>query len=241
MTDETFLPPAPPKASLAEDFVDIFFSPREVFARRATSGYALVMIILTLLIGGLFLANRGMMDEVMKAEMTRAMADAMKQNPQMTQQQAEAGMKIGTTIATFGAFVGVPIALFLIGFGVWLTARALGATVTYQAATMIATYSYLPRILEALSISVQGLFLDTSAMHGRYQLSFGVGRFLDPDMSRGLLALVGRIDLFTLWVTALIAIGLAVVAKLPREKAFAAGAIMWAFGALPAVWTLIRG
>lgn len=241
MSTDTPILPAPAKASLAEDFVDIFFSPREVFARRATSGYALVMLLLTLLIGGLFLANRGMMDEVMKAEIARSMAEAMQKNPQLTQEQAEAGMKIGAKFAAVGAFVGIPVALFCIGLGVWLTSRLLGAAVTYKAAVMIATYAYLPRVLEALSISAQGLFLDVNAITGRYQLSLGVGRFLDPEMSRGVLGLLGRMDLFTLWVTALIVIGLSVVAKLPREKMFAAGAIMWAYGAIPSLMALLRG
>jgi uncharacterized protein YneF (UPF0154 family) len=240
MTDEAPAAPAPAKVSLAEDFVDIFVSPREVFARRANSGYFLVLVILTLVLGGLFLANRATMQDLMDAELARGMAQAMKDNPGMTAAQAETGRKIGQQIMTFGAFVGIPIALFLIGFCAWLTAKLLGASLSYQAATMIATYSYFPRILESLSVSVQGLLLDTAGLRGRYQLSLGVARFLDPEMSPGLLGLLGRIDLFTLWVTVLLAIGIGVVAKLPKDKVIAAGAIMWAFGALPSLWTFAK-
>lgn len=232
--------PAPAKASLIEDFVDILFSPREVFARREKEGYALVMIIVTLLIGGLFIANRGTMQDLMDAEMARGMAEAMKKNPGMTQEQAEMGRKIGGYAMTFGAFIGMPIAMFLTGLCAWLTAKMLGGSLRYSAATMIATYSFIPRIVESLTVSVQGLLLDTGALTGRFQLSLGVARFLDPEMSPGLLALVGRIDVFTLWVTVLLAIGIGVVAKLPKDKVVVAGVIMWAFGALPALWTLGR-
>ncbi|MHB0961921.1 MAG: YIP1 family protein [Gemmatimonadaceae bacterium] len=238
MTDIAPEAPAPAKVSLLEDFVDIFFSPREVFARREKAGYALVMIIVTLVIGGLFIVNRGTMQDLMEAEMARGMAEAMKNNPGMTQEQAEVGRKIGGYMMTFGAFIGMPIAMFLTGLCAWLTAKMLGASTSYSAATMVATYSFIPRIIESLTISAQGLLLDTSGLTGRFQLSLGVGRFLDPEMSPGLLALVGRVDLFTLWVTVLLAIGLGVVAKLPKEKLVAAGLIMWAFGALPALWTL---
>lgn len=240
MTDFAPEAPAPAKVSLFEDFVDIFFSPREVFQRREKAGYALVMIIVTLVIGGLFIVNRGTMQDLMEAETARAMAEAMKNNPGMTEEQAALGRKIGGYAMTFGAFIGMPIAMFLTGLCGWLTAKMLGGSLKYSAATMIACYSFIPRVIESLTISAQGLLLDTGALTGRYQLTLGVARFLDPEMSPGLLALVGRIDVFTLWVTALLAIGIGVVAKLPKEKLVVAGLIMWAFGALPALWTLGR-
>lgn len=240
MTEDAPVAPTPPKASLIEDFVDIFASPSAVFSRRATSGFWTVLIILTLVIGGLFLVNRGTMEGIMDAEMQRGMAEAMKKNPSMTAEQVEAGKKIGTTIASYAAFVMMPIVLLCVGFGAWLTAKMLGGKLTYQAATMIACYAYIPRILESVGVTIQGLLLDTSAMHGRFQLSLGVGRFLNPEMSQGLLGILGRIDVFTLWVTVLIAIGIVTVAKLPKDKLIPAGAIMWVFGALPALWTLIR-
>jgi len=77
MTDIAPEVPAPAKASLIEDFVDILFSPREVFARREKAGYALVMIIVTLLIGGLLIANRGTMQDLNDAEMARGIAEAL--------------------------------------------------------------------------------------------------------------------------------------------------------------------
>jgi len=243
MTDSTEHEPAaptPPKASLVEDFVDIFVSPREVFARRATSGFVPVMVVLTLLLGGLFLVNRGTMEGIMDAEYARAMAQAMKQNPTMTQQQLDMGRKISGYAMSFGAFVGIPIAMLIVGFAAWLTGKILGAQLTYGAATMIATYSFMPRVIEALSIAIQGMLMDTSGLTGKYQLSLGVGRFLDPTMSPGLLGVIGRLDIFTLWVTVLLAIGMAVVAKLPREKAVAAGVLMWLFGAIPSLWQLVR-
>ena len=232
--------PTPPKASLVEDFVDIFTSPREVFARRANSGFFLVMVIVTLLIGGLFLVNRGTMESIMDAEFARGMAEAVKKNPGMTQDQIDAAKKFGGYTMNIGAFIFVPIAMLLTGLCGWLTAKMLGARLSYQAATMVATYAFIPRVIEAIGVSVQGLLIDTSALHGRFQLSLGVGRFLDPEMSPGLLGLLGRIDVFTLWETVLIAIGIATIAKLAKEKAIAAGAIMWVFGALPSLWTLIR-
>lgn len=233
--------PPPPAAGLVEDFVDIFVSPREVFARRANAGFLVVLVVLTLAMGGLFLANRGAMDGIMDAEMKRGFAAAMKQNPALTAEQLEPGRKFAATAATVGAFLGVPMVILALAFGAWLTARLLGGRLAFRAAGMIAAYAYLPRVLEAVAVLVQGLLLDTSKLTGRLQVSLGVGRFLDPDMSPGLLGLLGRIDLFTLWVTVLLAIGIVTVAKLPKGKTPLAGAAMWLFGALPSLWTLVRG
>ncbi len=239
MTDSAPALPTPEKASLAEDFVDIFFSPSAVFARRANSGFFLVLCILTLLLGGLFLANRGVMEGIMDAEFARQMVETAKQNPAMTEEQLAMGKKVAGYATSFGGFIGVPLAILLTGLGAWLTGKLLEARLGYTAATMIATYSFMPRIIEAFGVTAQGFLLDTNALTGRFQLSLGVGRFLNPEMSPGLLGLVGRVDIFTLWVTALLAIGIAVVGKLPREKAILAGVVMWTFGALPSVWILV--
>ena len=131
--------------------------------------------------------------------------------------------------------------ILCVGLGAWLTGKILGAKLSYTAAAMIATYAYIPRVIESLAVNVQGWLIDTDALTGRYQLSLGVGRFMSPDMSPGLLGLLGRVDVFTLWVTVLLAIGIGVVGKLPKEKAIVAGICMWVFGALPSLWTLVRG
>jgi hypothetical protein len=61
-----------------------------------------------------------------------------------------------------------------------------------------------------------------------------VGRFFDPETtSPALLALLGRIDVFTIWVTVLLVIGLSVTGKIPRAKAAIAGVIVWFLGAVP--------
>jgi hypothetical protein len=42
---------AEPRASRWEDFIDIFYAPASVFARRATSGFFLPMVVVTVLTG----------------------------------------------------------------------------------------------------------------------------------------------------------------------------------------------
>ena len=58
-----------PKASRWEDFIDIFYAPSSVFARRADAGFLLPMVVVTLLTGALFLMNSGTLSPMMDAEL----------------------------------------------------------------------------------------------------------------------------------------------------------------------------
>jgi ABC-type transport system involved in cytochrome c biogenesis permease component len=46
---------------------------------------------------------------------------------------------------------------------------------------------------------------------------------------------------FTIWVTVLLAIGLHVVGKIPKQQAAIAAVIVWVVGALPALLGALRG
>lgn len=234
-TDDTPRGEAPaasqPKASRWEDFIDIFYTPSSVFARRADSGFLLPMVVVTILTGVLYIMNSGVWSYVMDAEMTRALA---KQSQQLTADQLQKVRGFSETMAKVGSFVFVPIGIFLTGLMLWVCGKFVEAKQTLRQATMVAAFAFMPRIIEALVVAVQGLLLDPSTFNGRWRVTLGIGRFLDPDTSSPvLLALVGRLDVFTIWVTVLLAIGLAVTGKIPRSRAALAAAIVWVLGAVP--------
>ena len=81
--------------------------------------------------------------------------------------------------------------------------------------------------------------MDEASLTSRYKVSLGIGRFLDPDNAM-LLALVGRLDVFTLWITALIAIGIKVMTKASTGQAAAGAVIVWLVGALPTLIQALR-
>jgi hypothetical protein len=227
--------PATP-ASRWEDFIDIFYAPSSVYERRRNSGFGIPMLVVTVLIGVIFVANSGVMQPIMDAEFARGAAAQMRNNPQITPEMMEKGRAIGETFAKIGAFVFVPIAIFLTGLALWIVGKFFDARQTLAAAIMVAAYAYVPRVLESILNGVQGLLMDPASLDGRYRLSLGIGRFLDPNSaSPVLLALVGRIDVFTIWVTVLLAIGLAVTGRIPRSKAAIAAVLVWVLGALPAL------
>jgi hypothetical protein len=229
--------PAPVKpASRWEDFIDIFYAPSSVYERRANSGFGIPMLVVAVLVGVIALANSGVMQPIMDAEFARQTAAVMKQNPKVTPEMMEKGRAFGETMAKIGGFVMMPIFIFLTGLVLWIVGKFFDAKETLAAAIMVTSYAYVPRILEGIVAGVQGLLMDPSSLDGRYRVSLGLGRFLDPNTaSPMLLALLGRVDVFTIWVTVLLAIGLAVTGKIPRSKAALAAVIVWVVGALPAV------
>src|SRR6476661_3813206 len=174
--------PAPAKpASRWEDFIDIFYAPSSVYARRANSGFGIPMLVVTVLIGVIFLANSGVMQPIMDAEFARGTAAAMKKNPQLTPEMMAKGRAIGETFAKIGAFIFVPIAMFLTGLVLWIVGKFFDAKETLAAAIMVASYAYIPRLVESIVNGVQLLLMDPASLDGRYRLSLGVGRFLDPN------------------------------------------------------------
>jgi hypothetical protein len=133
----------------------------------------------------------------------------------------------------FYAFV-VPI---LLGLMLWLVGKILGSKAEVSQMLMVGTYGMFPRVLESIIGAAQTLFLPEGALTSRYALQLGPARFMDPDASNPLLlAVAGRADLFTLWITLLFAIGLAVLGKVPKGYAVIGALSIWVIGGLPAVY-----
>ncbi len=220
--------------------MDIFYAPSAVFARRANGDFWIPLLIISVLLGVIFFANRDLIDPIMEAEFARAMA----KNPQarqMTAEQMAGAQKFAGTIGMIFAFVGPPLVMLVLGVVIWIVGKFFDAKESVNAATVVAVFSYVPRVVEGVVNRVEGLFMDTSNLNSRYSLTLGLGRFFDPDTTSPiLLGLIGRIDLFTIWITVLIAIGLAVTGKISRGKAAIAAAIAWLVGALPTLAGALR-
>jgi hypothetical protein len=229
--------PKAEKASIVEDFVDILYAPSKVFARREKSSFVIPLLVVTIAIGLLFIVNSGVMQPIMEAEFERGMAAAMKANPQMTQEQMQQGRAVAMTIGKVAVFVIMPISMVVIGFVLFLSGKLFDAKQTVGAALMVAAYSYVPRVIESVLVPLQGLLMDVSQLRGRYQLTLSPARFMDPDTTSPLLlAFAGRFDVFIIWVTVLLAIGLSVTGKIPLSRAALAAALVWVAGALPQIW-----
>jgi hypothetical protein len=227
--------------SVWEDFVDIFHSPSDVFARRQNGNFWIPLLVVTVVIGVLFIAVRGLMQPIMDAEFQRGVAVAMRNNPQMTEDQIATMRGLQDKLTLFAPFIVIPITIFLTGFALWLVGKLFDAAETFRTALIVTAYAFVPKILEIILGAIQALLMNPSSLTGRYSITLGLGRFLNPDTSPPyLLALLGRVDVFTIWVTVLLAIGLSVTGRIPRSRAALAAACVWLIGAIPALLGALR-
>jgi hypothetical protein len=234
-------PVATPQAAIWEDFIDIFYAPSSVFRRRETGNFFIPLAVITVMCGVLFYLNSGALQPMFDAEFDRGMAMATRQNPNIPPEAVERMRGFVSRIQVVMIFVFIPIAIFGVGVATWLGGKLVDAKQTFRAALMVGAYAYSPRILDGVLQGLQGLFLDPAQLDGRFRLTLGIGRFLDPDTTSPLLlAVVGRMDLITIWITALIAIGLCVTGRITLGKAAIAAAFVWLVGGLPLIIPALR-
>jgi hypothetical protein len=78
--------------------------------------------------------------------------------------------------------------------------------------------------------------MDPASLTGQMAISLSPARFFAPDQPSPIAyQLMGRLDLITIWVTVLLAVGLHVTGKVSKGRATIFGILMWLIGALPAL------
>lgn len=222
-----------------EDFVDIFYAPSQVFARREHSGFVVPMLVVTVLSAVIFYAAFNAMSPIIDAEFSRASANAIRKGA--TPEMMEKGRAIGEKLMKVTAVVVPPLAIALTGLLLWAFGKFVGARQTLTAAVMVAAYAYVPRLVGTLLGAVQAMVMDPAQLTSRHAITFSAARFMDPDTSSPvLLAVAGHLELFILWSTVLLAIGLAVTGRIPRSRAALAAGLVWVFTLLPELLSAAR-
>jgi hypothetical protein len=235
--------PAGPKPSLFEDFLEIFYAPSRVFARRGASDWGVPLLVLIVLVAILTFATWNLVRPLVEADAVRGfLATAHKRG--MTPEQIEQSR---SAVIGFTRFVPYIIILtmgilpFEVGLVTWLVGKMVGATESLGEALMITVFYYVPRHQGLVAMAAQAALLPEEQLKGMGSVSIGPARFLDPDTANpGLLALAGRLDLLVIWSTVLIAIGLRVKGKISTAQAAIAAIVVWLLGSLPALASYVR-
>jgi hypothetical protein len=225
--------PAPGKAGLWEDFVDIFYAPASVFTRRSDGAFGLALLLLVVVGTILVFVTKNAMQPIFDAEWTRQTAAAMRNNPNVTAEQMASSRNFFEMIGPLIFALALTISVLGTGLILWAVGKLFDAKESLAAAMMIATYSEVPRIVQILTNAAQGLIMNQEKLNATNSVGFNLARFMNPDTASAvMIALAARVDVFTIWVTVLLAIGLHVVGKIPKQQAAIAAAITWVVGAL---------
>jgi hypothetical protein len=232
---------AAPTASLWEDFIDIFTSPSSVFRRREFSGFGVPLLILTVLFGILIYGTKPLVQPAIDAETSRAFAKVQKAHPEITADQLAKQQAMGEKFGPIFIIIAIPIMAILTGLVLCLVGKTFGSTQTPSQGIMVATYAFFPKILASVAGAIIGLLSSPERLNGMARLTVGVGALLNPDTaSPALLALAGRLDVFTIWETILLAIGLQITGKVSKSESYIVAAIVWIIGALPGLLGALR-
>lgn len=228
---------AAPKAALWEDFLDIFYSPTSVFRRREGKPWWPAFLIVVVLGVVLFYLYQQVLSPVMQVEAQRQAARIMERNPNVTEEDLARMGGMGNSIfSLIMVAVVYPISILLTGVVLWLFGKLFGAAATVGSVIMVATYAQVVRLAQTLVGILQGLVMDVNAMDSMHDVALSLARFMDPDTTSGLMIALGsRVDVFLLWSTVLLAIGLHVVGRISKASAYTAAFLVWALAALPQV------
>jgi hypothetical protein len=224
---------APEQASRWEDYIDVFFSPAELYQRRAADRIApplLTLLALALLFYFVLLPANLM---VMRA----SVAD----NPQAVQ----ALEQFGTLMQIIGS-VAVPITylvvLVIAAAVLWLVGRFADIRIDFSRAMLITTYAGFVYLLAQVVGGVAVMLHGEAGLDIVRHASFGPLRFAgDRDMNPVVMALLRRFELFTLWQAVLWAIGIAVIYRVSRARAFTVAAVTWLLLAIPTILMAVLG
>jgi hypothetical protein len=234
MPTETTIPnqDAPARtASRWEDFIDVFFSPSELFRRRANDSWTVPIIVLCVVSIVLYFAFLPVQRVIQEA--------AMLNNPNMSPQQLEAARNMGPAMQVISGIV-IPIFVLvftlLFGFIAWIAGKITSIDLPFKRAlTITAFVSFLTIIQQLVAGVLMSLKLRSGAeLDAVKDASFGVLRFMQTsELSAGMVGLLSRIDIFAFWQFAWFAIAFMAAAKASRGNAIIAAAVLWLTGALP--------
>ena len=219
----------------------VFFEPGKTFADIAERPRWLVPLLIGILSAVLliYLFNRHVGWE---SSLQRAMDNnrfVQQLPPDQRQIAFDRQLRLMPVFSYLGAILGFPITLLLAaGLATVIIRGLLGTPIRFVQAFAAMAYAFLPRVIYAgLSISV--MFLkNPDEFDLQNAFASNPGAFMDPQKSsRFLYTVASQLDVFSIWVILLAAVGL----KAAGGKRLSFGGALFAVVLPWAVYVLIRG
>jgi len=222
----------PPAGGFFQNLIDVYFSPREAFQRivRRPSFLLPLAAYLVLVFGftGIWMSR---MDpaEFMKVQLEES-GQAEKMTAEQRQQVIDQQSKMMPVFGWVGSIVGTAVVLLLVaGVLLFVFRFFYAAEVTFKQAMTIVSW-----VLFSVGLVTTPLLLLVLQLKGdwninpQYALQAHLGVLLDKQTAaKPLYALLSSIDVFSLWMIFLLAVGFGVASRKTTGSAIWGVAIPW--------------
>jgi len=209
----------------------VFFSPSAAFADIARWPRWWVPVIISALLATVYLNAF-----TRRVGWESTIRQAMEQSPQIQQmpsQQREQTIRAAAGIYKYVGYVGGlfgVLSVFIVAVALLLLFDVMmGAQIGLKRYMAIVAYGFLPSIVSTILALVVLFLKNPEDFDLQNPLMFNLGAFLSSDASAWLKRLGSSLDLFSLWIIVLLAIGIAAASpkKMSFGKALAGVMIPW--------------
>jgi hypothetical protein len=128
----------------------------------------------------------------------------------------------------------------VLGLGVWLVGKLFESAADLKQSMVIATFASFPKLIDLLLAAVMAMTMGTGNAKNMFAAMPSAAKFAGTDASMAVLGALSRISIGTIWATILIAIGLQVMGRMSKQKAYTAAFVLWLVGTLITVAAAVR-
>ncbi len=209
----------------------VFFSPGKTFAEIVRRPTWWIPVIVMAIFGTIYLnafTQRVGWESVIRPAIERA-PNTQNLPPQQREQIIERAASLYKYLGYGGSAVGTLFYVFIVSvLLMFLFDTIQSAGIGLKRMMAIVAYGFLPLVIQTM-LSMVVLFLkDPEEFDLQNPLIFNVGAFLGSDSPAALRALGSSIDLFTVWIIVLLAIGVSsATRKIGFGKAFGTVLFPW--------------
>ncbi|MGC8793774.1 MAG: YIP1 family protein [Bryobacteraceae bacterium] len=227
--------PAPDMAPLSEParLAAVFFDPKRAFSDIAAHPRWWPPLLISVLVATIFVSLYSS-----RVGWERYLERALESNPRtesLTAEQRhriiEQQMPLVTVVSYAGAVVGTVVTTLVAAGALLFAANFLGSTeLAFRPMFAVTCYAFLPNALAGL-LGILMMFLKhPEDFDLENPTAFNVGAYLDPAATpKWLVAVASSIDLFSIWVILLLALGISTAArKTSYGRALATVVGLWA-------------
>lgn len=232
-----------PKPNSFQRIIGVLIAPNETFAsivRQPDWVVPLVIIMVIALVGGIVFARR--------VDFAGPMREQMEASGNMQPDQIDRAVRIGsaaTKIFTYFSPVLSAVILLIVAAVLLVAFRLFGGEGDFRQAFSVTLYAWMPGVIKSIIltaiIAAKGVAATDIPTVLRSNLAFLVTMKEHPM----LFVILGSIDVFTIWLLALLVIGFAYLSKFSRSKSAVIIVCLWVIATLfkligPAIQTLRR-